>query len=481
MAEKLLLEGYLSCHVCSETFRDPVSLSCNHSFCSSCLQKFWEQTKNKNCPICKRKFSRDEASINVSLKELADSFAKRQSESSPETEKEKEEEKEEVVCDKHPDVPYWYCEDEDRAVCPVCEFSLHQSHKVVPVEEAVSDLKEQLKSDLKSLQDKRNKYKQVEETYNEVREHMKKQLLSTERQIRAEFNKLQQFLKEEEESRLAALREEEEQKGRTISREMKMIKEQISSLSDSICAVEEELQKHSVPFLSSYKDTQSRAQSSVSDPQLVSGALIDVAKHLGNLSFRVWEKMKEKVHFSPVILDPNTANPWLYLSDDLTSVRRRDTKQQLPDNPERNTKYACIFGSEGFSSGKHSWEVEVGDHPVWVVGLVKESVERKGERFASPKYGIWCLVYHSGEYTKGDGQSVTVKKSLQRIRVQLDYDRGEVSFYHPEDMTHICTHRDTFTEKLFPYFSVVKAGDAKTSDIKICETEISLKTAMRSL
>uniref|UniRef100_A0A668U3H7 B box-type domain-containing protein n=1 Tax=Oreochromis aureus TaxID=47969 RepID=A0A668U3H7_OREAU len=267
-------------------------------------------------------FLQDETSINVSLKELADSFAKRQSESSRETEKEKEEEKEEVVCVKHPDVPYWYCEDEDRAVCPVCEFSLHQSHKVVPVEEAVSDLKEQLKSDLKSLQDKRNTYKQVEETYNEMREHMKKQLLSTERQIRAEFNKLQQFLKEEEESRLAALREEEEQKGRTISREMKMIEEQISSLSDSISAVEEELQKHSVPFLSSYKDTQSRAraQSSVSDPQLVSGALIDVAKHLGNLSFRVWEKMKEKVHFSPVILDPNTANCYLIENNDEVDV-----------------------------------------------------------------------------------------------------------------------------------------------------------------
>ncbi|KAL3975403.1 high affinity cAMP-specific 3',5'-cyclic phosphodiesterase 7 [Sarotherodon galilaeus] len=465
MAEKFaLFENYLSCHVCSETFRDPVSLSCNHSFCSSCLQKFWEQTKNKNCPICKRKSSKDEPSMNFALKELADSFAKRQSESSPETEKENEEEKEEVVCDKHPDVPYWYCEDEDRAVCPVCEFSLHQSHKVVPVEEAVSDLKEQLKSDLKSLQDKRNKYKQ-------------KQLLSTERQIRAEFNKLQQFLKEEEESRLAALREEEEQKGRTISREMKMIEEQISSLSDSISAVEEELQKHSVPFLSSYKDTQSRAQSSVSDPQLVSGALIDVAKHLGNLSFRVWEKMKEKGHFSPVILDPNTANPRLYLSDDLTSVRRRNTKQHLPDNPERNTKYHILFGSEAFKSGKHSWEVEVGDHPCWNVGLAKKSVD-KNERFVSPTCGRWCLTHNSGEYTNVVGQTVTVKKSLQRIRVQLDYDGGEVSFYDPEDMTHICTHRDTFTEKLFPFFNIGEAGDAKTSDIKICQT---LKTETRSL
>ncbi|XP_076746599.1 nuclear factor 7, brain-like [Maylandia zebra] len=470
MAERALFENFLSCHVCSETFRDPVSLSCNHSFCSSCLQKFWEQTKNKNCPICKRKSSKDYPDVNFTLKELADSFAGRQKSGSSET----GEKKLMAVCSKHDEEPKLFCVDEQRAVCTVCDFSLHHSHKVVPVEEAVSDLKEQLKSDLKSLQDKRNKYKQVEETYNEVIQHSKKQLLSTERQIRAEFNKLQQFLKEEEESRLAALREEEEQKGRTISREMKMIEEQISSLSDSISAVEEELQKHSVPFLSSYKDTQSRAraQSSVSDPQLVSGALIDVAKHLGNLSFRVWEKMKEKVHFSPVILDPNTANCCLYLSDDLTSVRHGDTKQQLPDNPERNTKYANVFGSEGFSSGKHSWEVEVGDHPAWNVGLVKESVDRKGECSSSPEYGIWFLFHNSGKYNNGVGQTLTVKKSLQRIRVQLDYDRGEVSFYHPEDMTHIYTYRHTFTEKLFPYFSVGKAGDTKTSDIKICQTEI---------
>ncbi|XP_063346087.1 E3 ubiquitin-protein ligase TRIM35-like [Pelmatolapia mariae] len=471
MAERALFENFLSCHVCSETFRDPVSLSCSHSFCSSCLQKFWEQAKNKNCPICKRKSSKDLPCVNFTLKELADSFSGRKKSGSSETEK--GEKKLTVVCSKHEEVPKLFCVDEQRAVCTVCEFSHHQSHKVVPVEEAVSDLKEQLKSDLKSLQDKRNKYKQVEETYNEMIQHSKKQLLSTERQIRAEFKKLQQFLKEEEESRLAALREEEEQKGRTISREMKMIEEQISSLSDSISAVEEELQKHSVPFLSSYKDTQSRAraQSSVSDPQLVSGALIDVAKHLGNLSFRVWEKMKEKVHFSPVILDPNTASGWAFLSDDLTSVRNGDRKQQLPDNPERNTNYCWVFGSEGFSSGKHSWEVEVGDHPDWNMGLVKESVDRNGECFSSPKYGIWCLYFESGKYTNGDGQTVT-ETSLERIRVQLDYDRGEVSFYDPEDMTHIYTHRDTFTEKLFPYFGIGKAGDAKTSDIKICQTEI---------
>ncbi|KAJ4921902.1 hypothetical protein JOQ06_022045 [Pogonophryne albipinna] len=373
MAEKtVLLESYLSCHVCSETFRDPVSLGCNHSFCSSCLQKFWEQSKNKNCPICKRKSSKDFPWVDFTMKELADSFAERQKAGSSETEK--GEKKVEVVCSKHPEEPRLFCKDEERAVCPVCEFSLHRSHEVVPVEQAVSELKDLLKSDLESLQDKRDKYKGVEETYK----------------------------------------------------------------------------------------------------KLLSGALTDVAKHLGNLSFRVWEKMKDQVHFSPVILDPNTASSWLSLSDDLTSVRNGDKDQQLPGNPERFTNYTNVLGSEGFSSGRHSWEVEVGDHPVWNIGLTKESADRKGERFASPEYGIWCLSHRSGKYTDVAGETVRMKKNLQRIRVQLDYDRGEVSFYDPEDMTPICTHRDTFTEKLFPWFGIGEAGDAKTADIKICQSEIPL-------
>uniref|UniRef100_A0A087YRY1 B30.2/SPRY domain-containing protein n=1 Tax=Poecilia formosa TaxID=48698 RepID=A0A087YRY1_POEFO len=184
--------------------------------------------------------------------------------------------------------------------------------------------------------------------------------------------------------------------------------------------------------------------------------------------------MKDQVKFSPVILDPNTANGWIHLSDDLTSLRRGDTDQQLPDNPERNTKYWNVFGSEGFKSGKHSWNVEVGDYPRWTAGLAKESVDRKGERHASPENGIWCLLHHDGKYTNGVGETLKLKKSLQRIRVQLDYDMGTVSFYDSEDMTLIYTHRDTFTEKLFPYFNVSPAGDAKTSDLKICQYQINL-------
>ncbi len=82
-------------------------------------------------------------------------------------------------------------------------------------------------------------------------------------------------------------------------------------------------------------------------------------------------RIKASVNFvssAPVILDPNTANPRLVVSDDLTSVRLRDY-QPLPDNPERFDCYECILGSEGFNSGTHCWDVEVKEIQRWRLGV----------------------------------------------------------------------------------------------------------------
>ncbi|XP_048094369.1 zinc-binding protein A33-like [Alosa alosa] len=228
-----------------------------------------------------------------------------------------------------------------------------------------------------------------------------------------------------------------------------------------------------------YKSTVERAQCTLQDPERVSGALINVAKHLGNLKFRVWEKMQETVQYTPVTLDPNTAHPRLILSEDLTSVRRGDERQQLPDNPERFDRYASVLGSEGFNSGTHCWDVEVGE---------RHMVECGCEGRVSPEEGsIWlcewrvvCVGYKDGKYGAGAPPQpptlLTVQQKLQRIRVQLDWDRGELSFSDPDNNTHLHTFTHTFTGRVFPYFNM----GCKLSPLSIVAVKASVSVEQPS-
>ena len=68
-------------------------------------------------------------------------------------------------------------------------------------------------------------------------------------QIKKEFEKLHQFLHDEEEVRIAALREEEEQKSQLMKEKIEEMSRDIQSLSDTIRAIEEELKTDDISFL----------------------------------------------------------------------------------------------------------------------------------------------------------------------------------------------------------------------------------------
>ncbi|KAL0969401.1 hypothetical protein UPYG_G00226970 [Umbra pygmaea] len=229
----------------------------------------------------------------------------------------------EVICSLHKEKLKLFCQEDKQPVCFVCQTSRkHSNHKFCPVDEAALDCKEELQTALKPLQEKLKVCNEVKLSCDQTAEHIKSQAQHTERQIKDVFEKLHQVLREEEEARIAALKEEEEQKSQLIKKKIEEMNREISSLSDTIRALKKELKAEDVSFLQNFSITLKRAQCILPDPKTVSGALIDVSKHLGNLKFRVWEKMQETVQYSPVILDPNTAHPDLLVSDDLTSVLR---------------------------------------------------------------------------------------------------------------------------------------------------------------
>ncbi|XP_034142608.1 zinc-binding protein A33 [Esox lucius] len=494
----------LCCPICHDIFITPVVLRCSHNFCKACLEPVWKLNQSQECPLCRRR-SMNDPPINVPLKIRCENFlqerdqrasvssgvqgrSQRTSAASGEQEEGQSSTGSEVeqgsqkavavpvvLCDLHAEKLKLFCLDDKQPICVVCRDSKkHRTHICVPVDEAVQDYKEELQTLLVPLQEKLKLYNEVKLTCDKTVGHIKNQAQNTEKRINQEFEIFRAFLRDEEAARIAALRTEEEHKTQTMNNKIEEMNRDISLISDLIRATEKELKAEDLPFLQNFEDIKERSQCSLPDPQLVSGSLIDVAEHLGNLQFRVWEKMRGIFKYTPVILDPNTAHWGLCLTDDLTGVRRTSTLQPIPDNPERCMKYVDVLGSEGFSAGVHSWAVEVGNHPNWFLGVAKESINRRGELGVSPKDGVWCLMLQSGRYRAGGVDDITLKRRPQRIRVQLDYDNGEVSFYDSKDLTLIHTHRDTFTERMFPYFHIGKAGDANVPAIKICQSVLSL-------
>ncbi|KAM9327530.1 E3 ubiquitin-protein ligase TRIM35-like [Pholidichthys leucotaenia] len=447
-------EDELICSICCDIFRDPVVLKCSHSFCSACLQQYWTpQGHSRDCPLCRTQ-NLDDPVPSLTLRNLCESYTLEGVEGAGGRDLPCEPEE---TCPFHGERLKLYCLVDKEPICVVCHASVkHKRHDCCPVGEALLDAKAKMAAALSSLQEKKDTFDKMKKNYEDTAAHIQIQAQFVERQTREEFEKLHNFLRAEEEARMEALKDEERQKSEAIMGKMEEMERKIASVTESIRVLEEEMASESISVLHNCKRTLERAVCHVEDPVMAPGALLDVAKYVGSLTFRVWEKMHKIAKYTPVTLDPNTAAPWLVLSYDLTSVGDSDEKQKLPSNPERFDPDTAVLGSEGFTLGSHSWDVNVGDNTAWVIGVAKESVQRKEKVSSVLKNGYLCVYFYHKMYFAGTSPltRLNLKRNPQKIRVQLDCDKGKVSFYDPHNNMHIYTFKHGISEKVFPYFWV---------------------------
>lgn len=132
-----LLEEEFLCPVCCDIFSEPVLLSCTHSVCKTCLQRFWETKESPECPICRRRSSKLEPPLNLALKKLCESFLKGRQYSSSEGS--------DGLCKLHNEKLKLFCLEDQEPVCVVCQTSKrHKNHEFCPVDEVLSDIKVRL-------------------------------------------------------------------------------------------------------------------------------------------------------------------------------------------------------------------------------------------------------------------------------------------------------------------------------------------------
>ncbi|XP_072894586.1 E3 ubiquitin-protein ligase TRIM39-like [Hemitrygon akajei] len=238
---------------------------------------------------------------------------------------------------------------------------------------------------------------------------------------------------------------------------MRIIQEKISKLKEQMD------QEDSVIFLKEEARRNRRINDDIQELSVTDEALpVEKFYHPYLLNTVLREKL-DAIKRVSVTLDVQTASPELEVSEDRKSVIWTWTRRNLPNTWKRFTGWACVLGSEGFTSGRHYWEVEVTGNRSWWLGVAAESVERKGRVSLSPKTGFW-VIGRDGDVLHRDYDVFRVLSSPGarlpadlipgRVGVYLSYEFGTVSFYNAETKSHLHTFTgNKFTGKLYPFFA----------------------------
>ncbi|XP_040203544.1 putative tripartite motif-containing protein 75 [Rana temporaria] len=405
----------LDCSICLNIDTNPVTLRCGHNFCQECIEDVLDTQERSGvyrCPECREEFQeRPELSRDITLRNIM--------ESSQSTEPEKESQ---ILCTLHGD---------------------HQGHQVEALEEASEKRKENLTNALQKLV---KKGEEMEESIKSLQKYKRKvqdgaggvtkRVATIFRDIRRQLDILERrilkeiAMKAERVSFPASeLIQDLEIKKDNLSRKIRHIKE-ICNMTDPLSVLQE-------------SDT----------------GLFDIVTGV-NKGINIPEPEE-------ITLDEDTANNYVYISNDKKTARKVAESLNRPQSPERPMgMIPQVMSSQSFSSGRHYWDVDVGGSSHWKVGMCYTSILKIG---TYTEIGLnlmsWCLESKSNQLSaKHDKKSITLPDNLiTRVRINLDYEAGQISLYELGiPIRHLHTFTAFFTEPLHVVFYV------KEGCIKIC-------------
>ncbi|XP_076864387.1 bloodthirsty-related gene family, member 30 isoform X2 [Brachyhypopomus gauderio] len=165
---------------------------------------------------------------------------------------------------------------------------------------------------------------------------------------------------------------------------------------------------------------------------------------------------KVRGYLEEITLNPLTAYPFLILSEDRKQLKRGEKLQFYRTSPQRFDVWSCVAAKEGFESGRHYWEVNVGDNKDWKVGVMRDSAQRKGLFDMSPGNGYYTLWWNNNQLRALTTPPLTKVKGTGRLRqvgIFLDCEEGHVIFYNAKTGSELYSFvAPAFSEKMLPLF-----------------------------
>ncbi|XP_053149352.1 zinc finger protein RFP-like [Hemicordylus capensis] len=454
------LQDGATCPVCLDFFTDPVTLDCGHNFCQACIAQCWGEPPTVTaCPQCRESFQPRDVKPNrqlANVRAIAEECSVQVKQAVGDWR----------VCEKHQEPLKLFCKEDEAPICMVCDRSKeHREHDVVPVEEAAPEYKGQFCSVLENLKKGREKILAFKANAEKESKNFLNQIVAERQKTVDEFSQLHQFLEEQETCLLTQIEEVEKEIARRRDEHLATLSEELSSLDNIIQELEEKCEQSASELLQDVRSTlrmckeKERFENPVTFPPSVKWRIWDFADR-NTLLENITKQFKDNLLFgfqlekANVTLDPDTAHPLLILAEDHKCVRWGEKWQDLPDNPERFSSFCIVLGCEGFTAGRHCWEVSVGSEGDWAVGVARKSVKRKGRFRWGPEEGIWAVMKLGGLYLPPADVPLHLIGELKRIRVILNCAEGQVAFSDADSAAPICTFSEaSFSgETLLPFF-----------------------------
>lgn len=439
-----------TCSICLNLMVKPMSISCGHSYCEACILRFLDKQPRPPlappqlypCPQCRAPFQPASLRPNKQLGGLIEALREMDCD---------------MCCEEHSERLQLFCEDEGQLICWRCERApRHQGHSTALVEDVCPGYKEKLQKAVTKL-------RQLEEECVHQKACRGKQItewnekISVKRQkMQSDFRNLHSFLEEEEKWYLWKLDREKEQTLKRLRESEAKLGQKRFQLESHILELEERCQGSAQRLLQDVRATLSRSQAvELEAPETLSLEVrteCDVSK----LYFDVKKLLRS--HQVSVVLDPDTGHRELIVSEDRRQVTRGCPQDHLDASPRRFTASPCILGRESFTSGRHYFEVDVGEGTGWDVGVCVDSVQRDAALKQEPQAGFWAL-----RLCAKDGYvALTWPRTPLRLGEQplvvgvlLDCEAGVVSFYSVTSGSRIFTFpKASFSDALRPYFQV---------------------------
>ncbi|XP_041635606.1 E3 ubiquitin-protein ligase TRIM39-like [Cheilinus undulatus] len=385
----------------------------------------------------------------------------------------------ERMCKKHDRLLEMFCRDEQKCVCQFCTETGHKGHKAIRIEEESGERKVQMKKTEADFQQMiQERLKKVEE----IKNCLKLSTVSAEKELK-ESDRLFTSLVRSVQERRAEVDSEVREKQKAAERRAEELTHELHQEINELQRRNAELEElgssedhlhvlQRLPALTSPPPSKQWTEIGV-HPELCVGTMRKALSKLNNslkneLDRLKKEEMKKMQKYAvDVVLDPDSAHPNIVLSADGKQAGRGELLHIVPDNPQRFDPVICVVAKRGFLSGRIYFQVEVGTKTFWDIGVVKESVNRKGMITSKPENGYWTVRLRNGnEYRALDSPSVLLplKEKPQTLGVFMDYEEGTVSFFNVDAGSHIYTFTGCmFSERIFPFFSPGVCDEGKNT------------------